>query len=106
MGQKISSAGKCNYCNSQLKTVQYKGLYPSPDDDEILEIHCNTCRASWNPDGTPRAIPSEARLAELNVLQECIENGLPISSKDGGEWYKDYTEGTENTEGGEINILN
>lgn len=86
MGQKITNEGDCKYCNNQLKGVWYKGLYPQ--DEELLEIHCNTCRASWDSDGIPRAIPSEERLEALGVLEKAKELNLPISKEP--EWYVEY----------------
>lgn len=84
MGQKITNEGPCDYCGSEKKGIYYKGLYPQ--DEELQEIHCNTCGASWDPDGTPRAIPSESKLEALGILQSVINKGLPISKETNGEW--------------------
>ncbi|HVX92995.1 MAG TPA: hypothetical protein VHA74_02675 [Candidatus Dojkabacteria bacterium] len=57
-----------------------------PQDEELLEVHCNTCRASWNPDGTLRSIPSEEKLERLGVLSLAYDNGLPVATDPSGEW--------------------
>lgn len=84
MGQKIENAGTCGYCGDEKKAVSYTGLYSQ--DEELLEIHCNNCRASWDPDGKPRALPSVGRLTQLGVLQDVLIKGLPFSTKPFGEW--------------------
>lgn len=90
MGQKIRNAGECGYCHATKKAVYYTGMYAQ--DEELLEVHCNTCRASWESDGdTPRALPAESRLVQLGVLMEVIGKGLPYATNDGGEWYVDKT---------------
>ena len=88
MGQKIVNAGDCTYCAAPKMAVYYTGMYPQ--DEILLETHCNTCKASWEPDGTPRAIPSQTRLEQLGVLGEVIRKGLPYSTKPEGEWFRDY----------------
>ncbi len=85
MGQKITNEGKCPYCNSTRKGAWYRGLYPQ--DEELLEIHCNTCGAAWNPDLTPRTLPCEERLETLGVLQKVKELELPYVEGDKPEWY-------------------
>ena len=87
MGQKIENAGTCEYCGDEKKAVSYTGLYPQ--DEELLEIHCNKCRTSWDPDGSLRALPSVGKLTELGVLQDVLLKGLPFSLKACGEWAKD-----------------
>lgn len=58
-------------------------------DEELLEIHCNTCRASWNPDGTPRAIPSEATLEKIGILENVKEAKLPYSTGIEHKWHEE-----------------
>jgi len=86
MGQKITNEGDCKYCNTQLKGVWYKGLYPQ--DEELLEIHCNTCGASWDSDGIPRAIPSKERLEALGVLEKVKVLNLPVLKEP--NWYYEH----------------
>jgi hypothetical protein len=56
MGQKITDEGTCEYCGDCKKGVHSKHLH-SAYEDTLLEIHCNRCGASWDPEGEPRAVP-------------------------------------------------
>jgi hypothetical protein len=89
MGQKVVNAGPCEYCDSEKKAVFYTGLYPQ--DEELMEVHCNTCRSSWEPDGTPRALPSAEKLMQLGVFQNVLLKGLAYSLQANGEWFKKST---------------
>ncbi|MBN1915830.1 hypothetical protein JW796_02425 [Candidatus Dojkabacteria bacterium] len=93
MGQKIVDAGKCDYCRDRKKAVYYTGLYSQ--DEDLMEIHCNTCRASWEADGTPRAIPSQSKLEQLGVFSEVVENSLPFTPGTKGEWFCNYVGSAE-----------
>jgi len=97
MGQRIEKFGTCCYCTSCIFAVYYRGMYL--EDKQLLEVHCNKCLASWEPDENerliPRMFPSEEKLRELGVLEDVIELGLRFVEGSEPKWAREVNQKEE-----------